>query len=174
MKPAHYGPRPDGLPSLPKHFPVRALLAALSLGLLGACASPVAKDPSKAHLQADSAPVVSGAIPAPVMQTAALPKPRITPRTETYSVVVNNVKVQELLFALARDAKLNVDIHPGISGTVTLNAIDQTLPQILSRLAKQVDMRFELDGPNLAVMPDTPYLRNYKIDYVNMTRDTAG
>jgi len=79
MKPAHYGPRPDGLPSLPKHFPVRALLAALSLGLLGACASPVAKDPSKAHLQADSAPVVSGAIPAPVMQTAALPKPRIAP-----------------------------------------------------------------------------------------------
>lgn len=174
MKPAHYGPRPDGLTSLPKHFPVRALLAALSLGLLGACASPVAKDPSKAHLQADSAPVVSGAIPAPVMQTAALPKPRIAPRTETYSVVVNNVKVQELLFALARDAKLNVDIHPGISGTVTLNAIDQTLPQILNRLAKQVDMRFELDGPNLAVMPDTPYLRNYKIDYVNMTRDTAG
>jgi MSHA biogenesis protein MshL len=78
------------------------------------------------------------------------------------------------LFALARDAKLNVDIHPGISGAVTLNAVDQTLQQILNRLAKQADLRWELDGPNLAVMPDTPYLQNYKVDYVNMKRDTSG
>lgn len=75
-----------------------------------------------------------------------LPRPKATAKTETYSVVVNNVKVQDLLFALARDAKLNVDIHPGITGTVTLNAIDQTLPQLLTRISKQVDMRFELDG----------------------------
>jgi MSHA biogenesis protein MshL len=33
-------------------------------------------------------------------------------------------------------------------------------------------MRYELDGPNLSVMPDTPYLRIYKIDYLNMQRDT--
>ena len=65
-------------------------------------------------------------------------------------------------------------IHPGIGGYVSLNAIDQTLPQLLSRISKQVDMRFELDGPNLAVMPDTPFLRTYRIDYVNMSRDTTG
>ncbi|MBZ0144801.1 MAG: pilus (MSHA type) biogenesis protein MshL, partial [Rhodocyclaceae bacterium] len=101
-------------------------------------------------------------------------KPKPAAKAETYSVVVKDVKVQELLFALARDAKLNVDIHPGIAGTVTLNAIDQTLPQLLNRIAKQVDMRFELDGPNLVVMPDSPFLRTYKVDYVNMTRDTTG
>ena len=116
----------------------------------------------------------AGTIPAPVQISTILPKPRQVPRPETYSVVVNNVKAQELLFALARDAKLNIDIHPGIAGSVTLNAIDQTLPQILSRLAKQIDMRWELDGPNLAVMPDSPYLRVYKIDYVNMDRKTTG
>jgi general secretion pathway protein D len=82
--------------------------------------------------------------------------------------------VQELLFALARDAKLNVDIHAGISGVVTLNAIDQTLAQLLSRIAKQVDMRWELDGPNLVVEPDSPYLHIYRVDYVNMERLTAG
>ncbi|WP_245754599.1 type II secretion system protein GspD [Candidatus Accumulibacter aalborgensis] len=87
---------------------------------------------------------------------------------------MNNVQVHDLLFALARDARLNVDIHPGITGVVTLNAIDQTLPQLLSRIAKQVDMRFEIEGPNLAVMPDTPYLKNYKVDYVNIARDVTG
>lgn len=136
---------------------------------------PQTKPPSSGHIGADSVPAAAASnIPQPVQQSAALPKPKPAPKAETYSVVVKDVKVEELLFALARDAKLNVDVHPGIRGTVTLNAIDQTLPQLLNRIAKQVDMRFELDGPNLVVMPDTPFLRTYKVDYVNMSRDTSG
>ena len=138
--------------------------------LVSACGIQPMK-PSPGHVQA-AAPEPAGEIPEPVRITPILPKPKPAARPETYSVVVNNVKAQELLFALARDAKLNVDIHSGIVGSVTLNAIDQTLHQLLARIAKQVDMRYELDGPNLAVMPDTPYLRGYKIDYVNMQRDT--
>lgn len=143
--------------------------------LLSACAAPSPREPLKGHLNKESkAPAIVDNIPAPVEQTLALPKPRATPKAETYSVVVNNVPVRELLFALARDAKVNVDIHPGITGNVTLNAIDQTLPQLLSRIAKQVDMRFELDGPTLAVMPDSPFLKHYKVDYVNMSRNVTG
>lgn len=151
---------------------ISAVLASL---LLAACAAPVPREPTKGHLNAESAkPAAASDIPAPVEQTLALPKPRPAVKTETYSVVVNNVAVRDLLFALARDAKINVDIHPGISGTVTLNAIDQTLSQLLTRISKQVDMRFELDGPNLAVMPDTPFLKHYKVDYVNMSRNVTG
>lgn len=153
---------------------LRIVGATLIALLLAACASPTIKEPSTSHLRAESVAKAEGVIPQPVQQSIPLPRPRATGKTETYSVVVNNVKVQDLLFALARDAKLNVDIHPGIAGTVSLNAIDQTLPQLLSRISKQVDMRFELDGPNLAVMPDTPYLKGYKIDYVNMSRDVSG
>jgi len=143
--------------------------------LIAACAAPTPREPLKGHLNTESAvPVASGSIPAPVQQTLSLPKPKATRKAETYSVVVNNVPVRDLLFALARDAKVNVDIHPGITGNVTLNAIDQTLPQLLTRIAKQVDMRFELDGPNLAVMPDSPFLKHYKVDYVNMARTVTG
>ena len=143
--------------------------------LLAACAAPAPREPLKGHLNTESsAPAATGNIPAPVQQTLALPKPQATRKAETYSVVVNNVPVRDLLFALARDAKVNVDIHPGITGSVTLNAIDQTLPQLLTRISKQVDMRFELDGPNLAVMPDSPFLKHYKVDYVNMSRNVTG
>lgn len=103
-----------------------------------------------------------------------LARPKAAAKAESYSVSVRNIAVQDLLFALARDAKINVDIHPGINGIVTINAIDQTLQQILTRIAKQVDMRWELDGPNLVVMQDSPFLRNYKVDYVNMSRDVSG
>lgn len=102
------------------------------------------------------------------------PPPSPSAKVETYSVVVTNLPARDILFALARDAKINIDIHPGIEGEVTINAINQTLPQILDRISKQVDMRYELSNDNLAVMPDSPYLKNYKIDYVNMTRDSDG
>jgi MSHA type pilus biogenesis protein MshL len=149
----------------------RVALAVLALALGGCAHAP--SQQSATHLKADEeAP--SGTVPAPVEISTVLPQPRPTLRPETYTVVVNGVKVQELLFALARDAKLNVDIHSGITGAVTLNAIDQTLPQLLSRIARQVDMRWELEGPNLVVMPDSPYLHIYRIDYVNMERLTAG
>ena len=142
--------------------------------LLAACQAPTPQQPLAGHISSETAlPQARGEIPAPVQQTLALPKPRAAPKSETYSVVVNNVPVRDLLFALARDARVNVDIHPGITGTVSLNAINQTLPQLLTRIAKQVDMRFELDGPNLAVMPDSPFLKHYKVDYVNMARNVT-
>jgi len=129
--------------------------------------------PSGAHIRAEPEQPVAN-IPPPVQFPIALPKPKPAVKAETYSVVVNNVPVAELLFALARDAKINVDVHPGIRGSVTLNAIDQTLPQLLSRISKQTDMRWELEGPNLLVMPDSPFLRIYKIDYVNVERTSSG
>lgn len=126
---------------------------------------------SEGHISAESKSLRSGVIPQPVKQAAPLLPPKPTTKLDTYSVVVTNVPVPEILFALARDARLNLDIHPGIRGMVTLNAIDQTLPQILKRIARQVDIRYEVNGENLSVMPDTPFLRYYKIDYVNMSRD---
>jgi MSHA biogenesis protein MshL len=152
-------------------FARSALQAWLFAGIFLAGCGVAPISPSRTHIQADSPR--AGTIPPTVNQAVVPPPPRPGPKAEKYTVVVNNVKVQELLFALARDAKVNVDVHPGIEGVVTLNAIDQTLPQILSRISKQIDMRYELDGRTLVVLRDTPFLRNYKIDYVNLARDTT-
>ena len=144
-------------------------VAALATVLAG-CAQAPAK-PSPTHLGTEAAVPPVGQIPPPVQIAPVLPKPQATARPETYSVVVSSVRVQDLLFALARDARLNIDIHPGIAGSVTLNAIDQTLPQLLARIGRQVDMRYELDGPNLLVMRDSPFLRTYKVDFVSASRN---
>src|SRR5471030_2413108 len=138
--------------------------------LLSACAThtlPI----SPTHIT--EAPRPTGAIPETVQQSAALPPPTAAAKVETYSVTVHKVPVQSLLFALARDAGLNVDVHPGIEGMVTLNALDQTLPQLLNRIQRQVDMRYEINGGTLVVLPDTPEWRNYKVDYVNIARSTV-
>lgn len=114
----------------------------------------------------------SAAIPRPVALLPELAQPSPAARTETFSVVVSNLAVNDLLFALGRDAKINVDIHPGVSGNVTLSAINQTLPQILTRISQQVDIRWSLEDGTLSVRPDTPYLKTYRIDYFNIARNT--
>ncbi len=152
--------------------PLPACLAACLA--LTACGGLQQKPTSTGHINTEAQVATNKDIPAPVAATPLLPRPRAAAKTESYSVSVRNIPVQDLLFALARDAKLNVDVHPGINGVVTINAIDQTLQQILARIAKQIDMRWELEGPNLLVMPDTPFLRNYKVDYVNMSRELTG
>ncbi len=100
-----------------------------------------------------------------------MPKPVAQAPVETYTVVVNDVPVKELLFALARDASINVDIHPDVTGLATLNAVDQSLPQILDRLARQLGLRYEIRDDNISIQPDTPFVRIYRVDYVNLTRE---
>ena len=127
--------------------------------------------PSSGHIDAETK--AAGEIPELVTQAPILAAPAPAVELEKYTVVVNEVPVKELLFALARDAQINVDIHPAIEGVVTINAIDQTFPQILDRIARQVDLRYESSGDNLYIQPDNPFLRTYTIDYVNLSRDTS-
>jgi len=164
---------------LKTYCPVRSSALVVILVLAG-CATPqppllrghLAEEPGTPPAVAQ-APNDAASIPPLSAGAPRLPAPRVVPPQETYSVVVSNVSVQTLLFALARDAKLNLDVHPGITGTVTLNALDQTIAELLDRIARQVDMRYELEGKNLFVLPDAPFLRLYKADYPNITRDSS-
>src|SRR5262249_18425963 len=91
----------------------------------------------------------------------------------TYSVVVNKVPIKELLLALSRDTKQNIDIHPGLTGVVSMNAINETLPSILDRASKQVNMRYRMEGNTIVVTPDTPYIKTYVVSSVNIQRSTT-
>ena len=144
----------------------------LGLALAGCGTRPVARN--EGHITPGPIAPASASIPEPIRTIPLPPPPEAREPEIRYSVVVANQPVRDVLLAMARETKINFDIHPGIEGTVNLNAIDQTLKQILTRMSRQVDMRWETDGQTITVMPDTPYLRSYKVDYVNMARDVSG
>ena len=152
----------------------RILILGLGVVLLSACARiiPQPPEPSESHLRAEQAPP-RGEIPSIAEEAPFLPPPQPAPALEKYTVVVHEVPVKDLLFAVARDANMNVDVDPKIEGLVTLNAVDQTLPQILDRVARQVDIRYEIRDKTIIVSPDAPYFRTYKVDYVNMSREAT-
>lgn len=146
----------------------RPLALLLALGLT-ACASN-APAPGGGHLRPAAA--APGQPPA-LVDAPLLPPPPGASRAkaDVFSVSVHNVDIRSLLFAIARDARLNLDVHPDLAGTVSMNAIDQTLTEILDRAALQVNMRYEMEGRNLFVMPDAPVLRHYRVDYLNVARE---
>lgn len=130
--------------------------------------------PSEGHIVKPAAkPAPDQAIPPPARVSEFLPPPRPEVKPQTYSVVVNEVPVKDLLLALARDTKQNIDIHPGLTGLVSLNAINETLPAILERVSKQVNLRYRTEGNTIVVSPDAPYVKTYRVNYVDMQRDSS-
>ena len=145
----------------------------LGCAVLAAC-QPSKITPAKSHLLRPTDPpvIVRGGPDIAPKQAGpgGAPAGMAGPDEEVYTITVTEMPVRDLLFALAQDANKNIDVYPGITGRVTLSAIDQTLPQILNRVANQVGIRYEIDDANIIVSPDRPYLKVYRIDYVNVSR----
>ncbi|MGE0082346.1 MAG: type II secretion system protein GspD [Thiohalomonadaceae bacterium] len=146
-------------------LPMPPWLFALVAGALAGCQAALPERVTEAgHL---AAPAGTGPIPDIVRPAAPEPQP-------TYTLRAQDAAVRDLLTALARDAQLDLDLHPQVRGRVTLHAVDQPLGRILRRIARQADLRIELAGSQLTVTPDRPYLRSYHIDYVNLARRSDG
>jgi general secretion pathway protein D len=151
-----------------------ALLAGTFVLFLSACGTqlPPGTETGR-HIPAPEEASTAG-IPQVITPLPLLEPPQPETEPELYTVVAQDVPVKELLFGLSRDTAINIDVHPSLSGTVSLNAIDQTLPQILERISRQVDIRWRLDeSGNLVVEADNPIWRNYEVDYVSVTRSAT-
>jgi general secretion pathway protein D len=155
-----------------KRSGLTSLLA--SLVLAAGCVPPRAFDTSPGHISQPSPPEVPVAPPpAPVRAAPALAPPAPDLAVPTYTVVVNDVPVKDLLFSIARDTRYNIDLHPGIGGRISLNAVQETLPAILDRIARQANLRYEMNGRTVSIMPDSPYVKTYTVNYVNVSRNTT-
>ena len=163
---------------------IRLCVSTLGLPALTGCLNPNTQiENSDQHLTPKVSAAVpanpdateqSAEIPAVVSVTASLPEPKPVAATSTHTVVVYDVPVNELLFSLARDSKLNLDIDPGITSTVSLNAIEQPLTAILSRIAEVANIRYEIKNDVLRVRQDLPFIRSYAVDYLNIARSSIG
>ncbi|MGI9205885.1 MAG: pilus (MSHA type) biogenesis protein MshL [Woeseiaceae bacterium] len=151
---------------------MRCLSVIMCLYLVSACAAVGTVDQSIGHVS-DEAPPASTLEPV-IDEPPAPPVPVPLPPVETYTVVVKDVPVTDLLFSLATDARLDLDIQADSERTITLNAVDQPLANILSRIADQAGLRFELSASNLIIQEDLPYWHNYLVDYVNVSRNAIG
>ena len=125
------------------------------------------KPSTQKHLHATTAPNIA----LPDIIPAAPPPPKKYPR---FNVSVKDSNVREVLQGLAESARVNMDITDDVAGTITLNAISQTLPQILARIALQVNLRWTENDNYFLIEADTPFVKHYAVNYLNMQRKVEG
>ena len=156
------------------------LSSSLSVFLAG-CGSPN-YSPSEMHMSVEevraTAPKSPENIPALVKATPTAPQLSANDEPVTFDVVVTSVPVRDLLFGLARDSGVNLDVDSGVGGVITMSALDQTLDAILDRIALQIPIRIERTGNAIVVKNDEPYFELYHVDYTSVQRtyssSTAG
>ncbi len=96
------------------------------------------------------------------------------PENSRFSITVHEVPLRDLLFALARDAGIDIDIASDIDGRVSLVAQAQPLPALLRRIARQNQLIIEQDQGTLVIRRDQAHTRHYPVDYVNLARKISG
>ena len=157
-----------------KTLKVQRLMISASLSVfLAGCGSPN-YSPSEMHLTYEKVesekPIAVESIPSLVKTSPALPVLGNLEEAETYDVVVTKVPVRDLLFALARDSGVNMDVDSRVGGVITMSALDQTLAAILERVKQQVNIRVDKVGEALIIKPDEPYYKKYYIDFLSVNR----
>lgn len=107
---------------------------------------------------------------APVVATPEelkLPSPLVT-------VSVNNtVSLRDLLFELAEQADVDLELDPQIRGSLIFTAKDRPFDEVVSRICDMAGLRYTFEKNVLRIEIDRPYLKNYDLDYVNIARQSS-
>ncbi len=116
----------------------------------------------KARNRQDEAPVpnISKMIVSP-------PPPDIGGNKTISFSVTDQVPLKDVLIELGRIAKIDVDIDPTINGGIILNAKNRPLKEVIDRIASLGKLRYSYKNGVLFFENDSPYTKNYFVDYLN-------
>jgi general secretion pathway protein D len=93
-----------------------------------------------------------------------LPSPLVT-------VSVNQrVGLRDLIFELADQAGVDVEIDPQIRGSIIFTAKDRPFDQVVQRICDLAGLRYTYDDNILRVELDRPYIKNYPVDFLSAER----
>jgi len=117
--------------------------------------------------------------PIPEKQEAAIPElaSMVSEPNEMHqtmplvSISVNQtVPLRDLLFELAEQGEMDLELDPSIRGSVIFTARNRPLDEVIDRITKMSGLRYAYSQGVLRVEVDRPYLESYQIDYINIIR----
>lgn len=119
--------------------------------------SPMPTPPSVAP-KPDFQPVVS------TPDDLKLPTPLVT-------VSVNQtVSLRDLMYQLAQQADVDLEMDPQIHGSLIFTAKDKPFDEVIKRISEMAGLRYTFDNGVLRVELDRPFLKNYSVDFMNLER----
>lgn len=87
------------------------------------------------------------------------------------SISVNQtVPLRDVLFELADQADIDIELDPQIRGAIIFTARNRPFDEVIDRIADLSGLRYKFKGDILRIEVDRPYVKTYKIDYLNIVR----
>ena len=97
-----------------------------------------------------------------------LPSPLVT-------VSVNQtVSLRDLMFELAHQADVDIELDPQIRGSIIFTAREKPFDQVIDRICDMSGLRYKYENEVLRVELDRPYVKSYMVDYIGSTRQSSG
>ncbi len=116
-----------------------------------------------------------GAPPVPdLAQVLAAPRPPKVGNAKLVTLAVTeDVPLRDVLFELGRLANVDIEVGPGLDSTgINLRATDRPFNEVIERISTLGNLRYSVDGSSIRVERDTPYIKNYNLDFVNLVRSS--
>lgn len=111
---------------------------------------------------------VSDALLPPLQMT--LPDGAKAPIEQRFDLSVNNAAVKQVLMGLVEGTPYSVVVHPEVSGTISLNLKEVTVPEVIEAIRRGFGYEYTRDGNRFFVLSRTMQTRIFPVNYLNFTR----
>ncbi|MBU6475091.1 MAG: secretin N-terminal domain-containing protein [Alphaproteobacteria bacterium] len=96
-----------------------------------------------------------------------LPSPLVTVSVD------QTVSLRDLMFELAQQAGVDIEMDPDIHGTIIFTAKDRPFNEVVDRICNMAGLRYTFKDNVLRIQLDRPYVQDYKVDYMSLARKSA-
>ncbi|MCW8931774.1 MAG: pilus (MSHA type) biogenesis protein MshL [Gammaproteobacteria bacterium] len=93
-----------------------------------------------------------------------------TRKESRFDVAVSELPARQFYMGLVEDTRINIIVHPGVSGNITLNLKDVTVPDVLMVVKEIYGFDYKKKGNHYFIYPNSMQTRLFRINYLNLIR----
>ncbi len=161
---------------------LRLAQALLIATLIAGCGTPygwnksVDRDIDQELTQAKKAGAKGGNVPADVNQALlppiqiTVPEGGTTPLEPHFDLTVNNAPARQVFIGLVEGTPYSMVVHPEVTGTISLNLKNVTLPEAMDTIRKVYGYEYKREGNRFLVLARGMQTRLFPVNYLNMVR----
>lgn len=158
----------------------RVRLTMLVVALAG-CQNPAPRQDTlgamKATIEAGRSDAEKSAVPVPEeISRELIPAPTLNAPTtaqsaeQRFDIAVNDVAAQQFFMSLIDGTHYNMVVHPEVSGKISLNLKNVTIPEVITAARDVYGYEFRRTAYGFEVLPARLEARVFQINYLNINR----
>jgi MSHA biogenesis protein MshL len=121
--------------------------------------------PAKSAAPAADDAVANALLPPAASLATQLPKARPA-LEERFNISFNNVPAQQFFRSIVASTRYNILVHPDVSGNITANLKDVTLPEALDAVREMYGYDYKIEGTRISIRPLTMQTRMFRVNYL--------